>query len=168
MHDLRSPLPSDTPALLKIAANSGLFDPHEAEALLGRTLTRFHASSLPAGHTITVAATSDDDVLGWTYLAPDEHADRVWNFWWIGVAPARHGSDVATALLRRAETVAREAGSRILVVETSDGEALGRARRFYAREGYSDCGRVPDFYALGEAKIVFCKRLLSPAVVDGH
>ena len=56
------------------------------------------------------------------------------------------------------ESVVR-AGGRLLVIETSDSDALARARRFYARAGYEDCGRIPHFYAENEAKVIFARRL---------
>ena len=83
----------------------------------------------------------------------------MWNVWWIGVAPERHGAGVGAALLAHVERRATDRGGRVLVIETSDGPATARARTFYRRAGYDECGRVPDFYASDEAKVIFAKRL---------
>ena len=63
------------------------------------------------------------------------------------------------ALLHHVEQTVRAAAGRLLVIETSDSERLLRARRFYTAQGYSECGRVPDFYGEGEAKVIFARLL---------
>ena len=159
MIQIRAPKPSDTAALLKIASSTGLFTAAEADALLGRTLEQFHASSLGDGHEIAMACSADGIPLGWIYYAPDAYAEAVLNVWWIGVSGESRGSGVAARLLRLAESAAMTTGARIIVVETSDDDLLRRARRFYLREGYSECGRIPHFYAENEAKVLFSKRV---------
>ena len=85
----------------------------------------------------------------------------VWNLWWIGVTPDRQGEGGGVALLHRAEADARAAGARLLVVETSALEPLARTREFYRRQGYQQCGTVPDFYAPGDGKVIFAKSLVA-------
>ena len=40
--------------------------------------------------------------------------------------------------------------------------AFDGVRRFYAKRGYAECGRVPDFYAEGDGKVIYAKRMLQP------
>ena len=162
---LRPPLAFETPALVALAVSTELFQPHEAQALLGETLDAFHAGQLGEGHSVGVWDEGQDrTALGWTYFAPDAHADGVWNVWWIGVAPSHHGRGVGRALLGAVEARVQAAGGRLLVIETSALPALARTRRFYERCGYAVCGRVPDFYADGDAKVIFAKRVTSAAI----
>jgi hypothetical protein len=38
---------------------------------------------------------------------------------------------------------------------------------FYGRHGYHECGRVPEFYAPGDDKVIFAKRVeAAPAPTD--
>jgi ribosomal protein S18 acetylase RimI-like enzyme len=97
-------------------------------------------------------------VVGWTYFAPDAYADGVWNVWWLGVEPASHGAGVGALLLRQAEAQAASEGGRLMVVETSAAPSQARARRFYVKEGYSECGCVPDFYGEGDDKVILARR----------
>lgn len=158
---LRLPLPSDTAALLEVAVATGLFLPAEAEVLLGEVLASYHRGALGAdAHVLVWAKGSGEPVEGWTYFAADAHAAGVWNVWWIGAMPARHGHGVGQALLQAAEAHARHAGGRLVIIETSALEGTARARAFYEREGYTECGRVPDFYGEGDAKVVFVKRIV--------
>ena len=155
---LRPAVPSDTPALVALAADTGIFQPGEAESLSG-VLDELHAGRLGDGHTAAVwVAEPDGPPAGWVYFAPAAMADRVWNLWWIGVAPARQGRGVGGELLRSVENHVRAAGGRLLVIETSSTPAFDPVRRFYAKRGYAECGRVPDFYTDGDDKVTFVKR----------
>jgi ribosomal protein S18 acetylase RimI-like enzyme len=83
----------------------------------------------------------------------------VWDLWWIGTASARQGRGIGGELLGFVEAAAREAGGRLLLIETSSQPALDSTRLFYAKRGYIECGRVPDFYGEGDAKVIYAKRL---------
>lgn len=147
--------------LLAIAVETGLFDAEEAEALLGSVLDRFLIGGLPDGHSIAVCRDSmGGTALGWTYYAPDAYAEQVWNIWWIGVAPSCHGKGVGQAMMHSIEREASENNVRVIVVETSDGSALARARSFYRSLGYGECGVIPNFYGAGDSKVIFSKSLL--------
>jgi ribosomal protein S18 acetylase RimI-like enzyme len=161
---IQDPRADERSRLLDIAVNTGLFDSDSAAALLGGILDAKHDGALDSSHRVRVwRAASDANASGWTYAAPDAHAPDIWNLWWIGVDPSAHGAGIGTALLRDIESLAQAAGARLLVIETSALPATARARRFYLREGYEACGRIPDFYADGDDKIVFARRLV-PAV----
>lgn len=148
----------DREALLAVAVSTGLFTSEEAEGLLGGVLDGLASGSLPVGHQTAACRLRDGgSLVGWTYFAPDQHAQGVWNLWWIGVNPEHHGVGAGVQLLRHAEKTVTAKGGRLLIIETSDAPALSRARRFYEAQGYRECGRIPDFYAEGESKLVFAR-----------
>lgn len=162
---IRPAAPADTPALLALADATGIFKPGEVEALLGGVLAALHAGQLGDGHRAEVWADAPDGPpAGWVYFSPIDHADGVWNLWWIGVDPARHRRGVGGDLLRFVEEAVRVAGGRVLLIETSTRPAFDPTRRFYARRGYADCGTVPDFYADGDGRVTYAKRV-APASV---
>lgn len=164
---LRTVRPVDTPALLSIACATGLFEPAEASALLGGVLDALHAEQLGPGHAAQLWAPTDASApAGWVYYAPDAHADGVWNLWWIGVRPEDHGCGGGDSLLDAVEAAVIAEAGRVLVVETSALPLLARARAFYAKRGYVECGRVPDFYSVGDDKIIFAKRMGALALID--
>lgn len=150
---------ADRGDLMAIAAATGLFAPSDAEQLLGGVCDQLFARALPDGHMAWCCRPrAGESPIGWSYFAPDQYADGVWNLWWLGVRPEFHGSGAGRQLLRAAESEAAARKARVIVVETSALEPLARARRFYAREGYAECGRVPDFYGEGDAKVIFARR----------
>lgn len=154
---LRSPTVDETPALVAIGVSTGLFQPQEADALLKDVLDQYHAGTLGERHRILVWA--DDAPAGWAYVSPDERADGVWELWWIGVSPERQCHGIGRALLEGVETQVALEGGRVLLIATSALPALADTRRFYARRGYDECGRIRDFYAPGDAKVIFAKTL---------
>ena len=152
--------PTDRAALLRVAVDTALFNESEAESLLGNVLDQLAAGSLPNGHSaVCCRAGASNDVAGWTYFAPDDHAEGVWNVWWIGVTPAQEGTGVAQALLEFDEVRAKAQGARLVVIETSSLESQTRARRPYTKRGYSECGRVPHFYGEDDDKVIFARVL---------
>ncbi len=165
---LRPAAPVDRTALVTLADATGVFRPDEAEALLGGVLDDLHAGRLGEGHLAQVWV--DDPAsrpAGWVYFAPAPLADGVWDLWWIGVAPARQGQGIGGELLRFVEAHVRAVSGRLLLVETSSLPAFDPTRRFYARHGYAECGLVPDFYADGDSKVIFAKRMADRVGSEG-
>jgi GNAT superfamily N-acetyltransferase len=152
----RPVVPADTPALLALAESTGIFGPGEVDALLGGTLAGLHAGRLGDGHT---AWAWGDPPAGWVYFSPVDHADGVWNLWWIGVEPARQKRGTGGAMLAAVEAHVRGAGGRLLLIETSATPGFDAVRRFYAARGYAGGGTIPDFYAPGDGKVTYHKRL---------
>lgn len=85
--------------------------------------------------------------------------DNRYDLYWLAVSPALQGHDVAAALLQRAENRIRNSGGRILYAETSGKPGYARARKFYLKHGFEESAHIPDFYKLGDAKIIYGKRL---------
>lgn len=96
---------------------------------------------------------------GWTYFSPDQHADDVWQVWWIGVCPTHEGQGIGSKLLSFAEQHAKSTGARIMLIETSSKPPYAKARRFYTARAYDKCGHVSNFYGPAEDKIVLAKQL---------
>jgi ribosomal protein S18 acetylase RimI-like enzyme len=165
---IRPAAPADTAALVALGVATGLFRPHEADLLLRSVLDDLHAGRLGEGHGAFVWADGPaGPPAGWVYFSPDANAPGVWELWWIGVDPARQGRGVGDALLGFVEARVREAGGRLLIISTSSLPPLERARRFYAARGYAECGRVPDFYEDGDAKVIFAKRTAGAVAREG-
>lgn len=149
----------DRAELLSVAVSTGLFSATDAETLLGGVLDQLAAGGLGDGHSaLACRHAARGAVVGWTYFAPDPYAAGVWNVWWLGVVPKAQGSGAGRVLLQAAEHAAHASGARLVVVETSSKDSQSRARRFYAKEGYSLCGIVPGFYAEGDDKVIFCRK----------
>lgn len=69
------------------------------------------------------------------------------------------GRGRGTALLCYVESALRAEGQRLVLVETSGSSDFERTRAFYAKCGYEAEARIRDYYAAGEAMVMFRKAL---------
>lgn len=159
---LRPTLPADTPALLAIATATGVFKPHEIEAL-EEVLDDYHDVNHTYGHQAHTWV-EGDQVIGFVYFAPTAMTDRTWELWWIAVDPTRQGSGLGSRMLELVESAVLSETGRLLLIETSSTPLYEPTRRFYLRHDYVEAARIPDFYADGDGKVIFWKRL-NPVVV---
>lgn len=97
--------------------------------------------------------------VGIAYCAPERLTDRCWNLLLIAVHPEHQGKGLGSRLQRAAEQVLIERGQRLLLVETSGLPAFEATRAFYRKLGYTEEARLRDYYADGDDKVVFWKRL---------
>jgi hypothetical protein len=65
-------------------------------------------------------------------------------------------------LLAESEARIAAAGGRLVWVETSSRAQYQPTRAFYLRCGYCEAARLADFYAPGDAKVIFVRRLGVP------
>jgi len=77
----------------------------------------------------------------------------------LAVHPHVQGKGYGAALVRAAEAHLREAGHRILIVDTSGTDDFAQTRAFYAHLGYAEEARIRDFWADGDDKVTFRKAL---------
>lgn len=153
---IRPITPQDTNAVMTLADASGLFTPHELEAL--SEVLADYLSGDPHRNHVWVAA-DDNGLVGTAYYVPESLADGVWNLLFIAVRPDLQGRGRGAALLRHVEQALTEGGVRLLLVETSGLGSFEHTRAFYRKNGYDEEARVRDFYRVGDDKVIFRKAL---------
>lgn len=153
---MRTVVPADTPALVALSCSSGLFLPDEADAITGM-MDEYHATNASSGqmHVWDEGGTP----VGVVYFAPRPFADRVWELLMIAVDGPRHRQGVGSKMLLAVEEAVRAAGGRLLLIETSSKSSFERTRLFYRKHGYAEVAHIPDYFADGDGKASFVKRL---------
>jgi ribosomal protein S18 acetylase RimI-like enzyme len=154
---IRPTIPADTPALVALARETGVFKPLEIEALQ-EVLDDYHTDNQAHGHR-SVTYESHGQVIGFAYYAPTEMTDRGWHLWWIAVSKHTQARGVGGKLLHHVEEAIRQANGRQLLIETSSLPHYDLTRRFYLKHGYQGACVQPDYYADGDDMVVFRKRL---------
>jgi ribosomal protein S18 acetylase RimI-like enzyme len=149
--------PEDTPALVRMADETGFFRPIEIEALQ-EVLDDWHAANRADGHRCDVWLEGGEPI-GFVYFAPAPMTDRTWQLWWIVVRTDQQGRGLGSAMLRHAEAEIREANGRVLFIETGSIEKYEPTRRFYLKHGYDLNAELKDFYMEGDSMIVFRKAM---------
>jgi ribosomal protein S18 acetylase RimI-like enzyme len=146
----------DKPSLVALIHNTPEFKPNEisvAEELIDSYLRD------PQGSGYNVLVAGDSAVNGYICYGPTPLTEGTWDVYWIAVAPPEKGRGVGSALLAYAEDKIKEAGGRLIIIETSSQAGYERTRRFYQKHAYETIARLPDFYTPGDDKIILQKRL---------
>ena len=111
--------------------------------------------------------TPERELAGFACYGPTPDTDGTFDLYWLAVDPSLAGSGAGTLLLSEVEQRLRAKDARMVVAETSSRDEYESARWFYARRGYTEAGRVADFYAWSDDRIIYTKRL-KPAPAGGQ
>lgn len=82
-----------------------------------------------------------------------------YDLYWVAVAPDCQREGLGARLVREAERAAREQGATQMFVDTAGREQYAPTRAFYERVGYRKVAVLDDFYAPGDAKVIYAKAL---------
>lgn len=162
MRAIRPGTLADTETVIRLGIETGMFAPDAVDGLRG-ILLGFHTGASSPGHELHLAVEADDGrAVGVVFFGPDLMTDGKWDLWMIAVAPAHQGRGVGSELLKFSERRVRDADGRLLIIETSSQRKYDGTRAFYARHGFVEVARIPDFYADDDAKVICWKHLRRP------
>ncbi len=166
---------SDRAPLEAILRATGSFPDNELAVAMelideGIAKARSGAAALPDDYCFRVAELGERDAaraVGYVCWGLTPLTDGIFDLYWIAVDPTLHGVGIGQQLLRAAEDAVRVAGGRMILIETGGKESYLPTRRFYERANYVEIARIPDYYRLGDDKVVYARRVdgrpLSPA-----
>jgi len=149
---IRPVVPADLPALKKVIDENALFP----SDLLDDMIAPYFGQQKATDFWITF---EEQEPVAITYFAPEQMTEGTYNLYLIAVHPDFQGKGIGEALMRHVENFLSARGHRILLVETSGLPEFERTRHFYDKLGYQREARIREFYAAGEDKIVFWKKL---------
>ncbi len=151
---IRPAIPSDTPDLIALAIAAGMFLPTEVDFL------QEVLDNCPADHRVEIWSDDPSGLpIGVVYFDPNAMSNRTWDLWMIAVAPERQGQGIGGELLRFVEAHACAGGGQLLIIETSSLPKYDATRAFYGKYGYKEVGFIPNFYADGDSKAIYMKRI---------
>jgi ribosomal protein S18 acetylase RimI-like enzyme len=154
------PGPADLAAIRRLAEESGGFSAVEVELAVELLQERRDRGIEVSGYHFLFADSGDGTALGYVCYGPVPLTAASWDLYWIAVAAADQGRGIGRRLLAAAERRAAASGAATIYADTSGRPDYARTRDFYRRAGYLKAAELPDFYAPGDAKVIFAKRLL--------
>jgi len=104
----------------------------------------------------------DGELVGYVCYGSTPGTDRTYDLYWIAIHPDFQGSGGGSRLLDEVERRLRQREARLLVVETSSRDDYAPTRRFYEVRGYTAVATIADYYAPGDARVIYTKRLTQP------
>jgi ribosomal protein S18 acetylase RimI-like enzyme len=151
------PRASDVPSLRRLVASTGVFYSEERAVALELLEERLRRG--PRSGYSFFFADCGGELVGYCVWGAVPLTKQSYDLYWIAVAPSHQGLGVGRQLLGLAEQGVARRGGGGLYIETSSRNVYVRTRRFYRWAGYRQAARLPDFYAPGDHKIVFCKTI---------
>ena len=113
-----------------------------------------------AEHGETVLVLDDGGVAGFAWIDVRGAFGRSAYLRMIAVEPTRRSAGLGARLMDAFETIAlTEDGNAFLMVSDSNADA----RRFYARRGYVEVGRVPGYVQPDVVELILWKRVGAPS-----
>jgi ribosomal protein S18 acetylase RimI-like enzyme len=149
------PRPSDLPALRRLVAATRVFYPKERTIALELLQERLRLGS-KSGYSFFFAERGGE-LVGYCAWGAVPLTEQSYDLYWIAVAPSCQGEGIGQELMALAERAVARRGGGGLYIETSSRDVYDRTRRFYRAAAYRQVARLPDFYAPGDHKVVFCK-----------
>lgn len=155
---IRDVTTADADTVIEAAAESGLFSEEELEPLRAQ-LNKALENATDREERWIAHFDETGKAIGAALYAEEMFTDRVWNLLFIGVRRDAQGSGIGGKLLRCVEDRLQKLEQRMVLIETTVGPEFEATQAFYRKHGYEHRGTIPDFYADGQDKIAFLKRL---------
>ena len=103
-----------------------------------------------------VMAEQDGSLIGYTCYGPIACTISSYDIYWIAVHPELQRGGLGRRLIEETGRFIRGSGGTRIYVETSQRPQYDGSRAFYKNAGYRLETVVPDFYAPGDGKVIFC------------
>jgi len=141
----------------KLVEITGFF--HADEVAVAKELVEERLAKGEASGYHFVLAEHYGRLVGYTCYGPIPCTLSSYDLYWIAVHPDYQGMGVGHQLVQITERKIREAHGERVYVDTSQRIQYASTRAFYERCGYNLESLLVDFYAPGDGKAIYCKRL---------
>jgi ribosomal protein S18 acetylase RimI-like enzyme len=110
-------------------------------------------------YTALGAFTPSGQLLGFVCYGPTPCTLGTWDLYWIAVSPDAQRAGIGSRLLQEVDRRLALRDARLVIIETSSLAHYAPTRAFYERRGFQVVARVPDFYAQGDDRLIYAKRI---------
>jgi ribosomal protein S18 acetylase RimI-like enzyme len=148
----------DKSAIMQILRDTPEFLPMEV-VIAEEVIDSYLRDALRSGFHILVAEV-DKIVIGYICYGTTPLTEGTWDLYWAAVSREMRSKGIGSVLWKAAEDEIKNARGRLAIIETSSKPNYEKTRRFHESQGYKLVSRVPDFYASGDDKLIYVKRLM--------
>ncbi len=146
----------DREAVKKILEENDLFTPAEIACALEQVDIYINQPE-QQDYRLMVVENEEGQVAGFISYGPTPLTEGTYDLYWIAVSPRDQRKGFGRTLIRWLEDKVRQAGGRIILIETSSQPKYEATRNFYKKMGYSEVARVVDFYRPGDDRLIYAK-----------
>jgi GNAT superfamily N-acetyltransferase len=149
--------PDDITTVGAILSATGFFNREEQE--VGISLVEEHLHKGTASGYLFLFAEERDKIQGYTCYGPIPGTLNGFDLYWIAVEPTCWHRGIGRILLAETEKRVLALGGLRLYAETASNPQYKPTRDFYERNGFSLEGRLADYYAPHDDKMLYVKHL---------
>jgi ribosomal protein S18 acetylase RimI-like enzyme len=151
-------IPGDIRSIGELLESTGFF--HSYEIDVARELaTLNHEKGAEASGYHFIIAHESDQMLGYCCYGLNPCTESSYDLYWIAVHKNQMRQGIGRRLMMMAEQEVAKMGGTIVWLETSGRAIYEPTRSFYIAQKYEKVAVMPDFYAPGDDKVVFMKRV---------
>jgi ribosomal protein S18 acetylase RimI-like enzyme len=150
--------PTDCDAIGRIVRETGFFSAEEVGIAVELAECALAKGEALAGYYFVVAEL-DSVVVGYSCFGPIPATAHSYDLYWIAVDKRCQSRGFGRQILAESERAIRELGGKNVYVETSGRSQYTPTRHFYESTQYATAARYADFYADGDDKVVYVKRV---------
>jgi ribosomal protein S18 acetylase RimI-like enzyme len=151
-------IPGDSQNIGRLLESSGFFHLYEIDVAKELSDLNIEKGAEASGYHFIVAHESEK-MLGYCCYGRNPCTESSYDLYWIAVHKDQMNRGIGRKLMTLAEQSVVELGGAIVWVETSGRAIYEPTRAFYLAIGYEKVAVMPDFYAAGDDKVVFMKRV---------
>ncbi len=107
----------------------------------------------------TLVADKNGRLAGYICFGQTPLTRSAWDIYWMAVSRDCRGQGIGGAMLRAAEEHIQKQGGSLILIETSSKPDYLPTRRFYRKNGYKQAAVIRDYYAPGDNRVTFEKRI---------
>ncbi len=151
------PLESDVERIREIVESTGFFYSHETDIALELIVERLKYGI--SSEYYFVFAEAEGKTVAYACYGPISISKTSFDLYWIVTHNDYRGMGIGKKLLEQTCREAALMGCNILIAETSGLDHYLPTRAFYENNGFTLEARLKDFYAFGDDKLFYTRRL---------
>jgi GNAT superfamily N-acetyltransferase len=158
MTRIRSIEAGDREAVRGLIDGTGAFRSHEVDVameLVDIALTRPGQDD----YHPYVLEEEDGTVAAYACFGKNPMTNSTFDLYWLATRADRMGKGYGRKIVAFVEEEVRRRGGKLLVIETSSKESYGTTREFYLKIGCTLAATLPDYYAEGDDKLIYLKKI---------
>ncbi len=149
--------PADRDCIRAMVESTGVFNEVELDTAV--ELADERLAEGPASGYHFLFAELDGRVVGYACYGPIALTVGSYDLYWIAVDKSAQGLGLGKKIMDKVAEIVRGEGGRNIYIETSTRPHYAATRGFYERCGCPLVAVLDDFYAPGDGKAIYCKRV---------
>ncbi len=142
-----------------ILVSTGSFSSQEVDLAADLVMESLEKGASRSGYYFLMARDERGKLAGFTCFGPVPCTLYSYDLYWIAVRGDCRGMGLGRQLYLKTEDLVKQSRGRRIYVETSGRADYHPARHFYQKLGFKEVCRLGDFYAPGDDKVIYEKKI---------